>query len=65
MMSQSKKKLVTAFNVKCYHPKEDKEYQCKTIEGNDPEYQGYHCPRCHHEIMLEIKQYYLDEEALK
>ena len=65
MAPENKKKLGIVFNVKCYHPKEDKEYQCKTIDGTDPEYQGYRCTRCNHEIMLEIKQYYLDAKDLK
>jgi DNA-directed RNA polymerase subunit RPC12/RpoP len=53
------------FNIKCYHPKEDKEYQCKTIEGNDSEYQGYRCPKCNHEICMTIKQYFFDAKELK
>lgn len=55
------------FNVKCYHPETDTgdlskdsnwPTQCETIEGgDDPEYQGYRCPKCGHEICVSIKQY--------
>jgi hypothetical protein len=28
--------LGIVFNIKCYHPREDKEYQCEAIRGTDP-----------------------------
>jgi DNA-directed RNA polymerase subunit RPC12/RpoP len=65
MGSESKSKFGIVLNVKCYHPKEDKEYQCKTIEGTDPEYQGYRCPKCNHEICITIEQHYLNSKDLK
>jgi len=57
-------RLGVVFNIKCYHPKEDKEYQCEAITGTDPEYQGWQCPKCKHEIMMEVKQYYLNQKEL-
>ena len=56
--------LGVVFNIKCYHPREDKEYQCEAIKGDDQEYQGWLCPKCHHEIMMEVKQHYLNQKEL-
>lgn len=64
-VAETKRKLGIVFNLKCYHPKEDKEYQCKTIEESQLEYQGYRCPKCGHEIWMQIQQHYLSSEDLK
>ena len=65
METESKNRFGIIFNVKCYHPKEEKEYQCKTIEGTDPDYQGYCCPKCNHEICITFEQHYLNSKTLK
>jgi len=65
METESKSKFGIVFNVKCYPPKEDKEYQCKPIEGTGPEYQDYRCPKCNHEICITIEQHYLNSKDLK
>jgi len=53
------------FRVKCYHPEEEKSYECEPIEEDVvvDDYQGFRCPKCKHEIGLIIEQYYFEEDV--